>query len=62
MGIEEESIATGHLSIMVYDKDLLSNDSIGEAKVSLSEIPQNTPQEFSLKVSLPFPIEGYLPC
>ena len=50
MGVYEKDLMAGELTIKVYDKDLLADDSIGSTKLPLSSIPHGNPQEFNLKV------------
>ena len=50
MGIYEKDLITGELQIQVFDKDLLTDDSIGSAKLLLSQIPHNNAQEFNINV------------
>ena len=48
MGIENR---TGKIHVKVYDKDLLSDDSLGYADVELSTIPDNYPLDLSLRLT-----------
>ena len=52
MGIYERDVMAGELMIKVFDKDMLADDCIGSARLPLSHIPQHTPKEFIINVSL----------
>lgn len=54
MGIYEKDVMAGELTVKVFDKDLLSDDSLGSAKIPLSSIPHGQPREFNLNVCILF--------
>jgi len=51
MGIYEKDMPTGEVTIEVFDKDTLADDSIGKVKIPLSQLPFNQPQEFNLSLA-----------
>merc|ERR1712063_73247 len=51
MGIYEQELMAGELHVKVFDKDMMSDDSIGTARIPLSQIPHGQPREFNVNLT-----------
>ena len=50
LGVEQ---LNGSIKIELFDKDLVSDDSLGTAEVDLSSVPHGHPRDFTLQVRAP---------
>jgi len=50
MGVYEQDVLAKELKVAVFDKDMLSDDSLGTGTIALNSIPHDRPREFEVRL------------